>query len=128
VQILMLVVTVVVVVAAGASVAGTMGTTIVERSREIGLLKAMGGTRRQVLFLFAVEAATLGAIGGLAGFLAGWGLAAVAAKTVFGAASGFMPGFLPLALLVALGLAMAGSLGPLIAVFRLDPAASLRGE
>jgi putative ABC transport system permease protein len=128
VQLLLLIVTVVVVVACGASVTGTMGTTVLERGREIGLLKAMGGTRGDVLLLFFAEGALVGVLGGLAGFLAGSGIAALAAWSVFATAGEFLPRFLPHALGVSLLLALAGSIGPFMAVYRLDPVASLRGE
>ncbi|HEY6008699.1 MAG TPA: ABC transporter permease [Geobacteraceae bacterium] len=128
VQLLLFIVTLVVVVACGASVAGTMGTTVLERSREIGLLKAMGGTRGDVLLLFVVEGLVVGVLGGLAGFLAGSGIAALAAWSVFAAAGEFLPRFLPHALGVSLLLAFAGSIGPFMTVFRLDPVVSLRGE
>ncbi|HWI40333.1 MAG TPA: FtsX-like permease family protein, partial [Verrucomicrobiae bacterium] len=57
VKLLMILVTVVVLVSAGSSVAGTMSTVVLERSKEIGLIKAMGGTRREVVVIFSCEAA-----------------------------------------------------------------------
>ena len=128
VQLLMLIVTAVVVVACGASVAGTMGSTVLERSREIGLLKALGGTRGDVLLIFVVEGVALGVLGGVAGFLAGSGIAVLAAWSVFATTGEFLPRFLPVALGVSLLLAFVGSIGPFMAIFRLDPVASLRGE
>lgn len=128
VQLLMLLVTVVVVVTSGASVAGTMGTTVLERGREIGLLKAMGGARRGVLLIFALEAAAFGVAGGVAGYLLGVGIAAVIMTTVFSAGIAFSPMYLPVAVGTGLALVLIGSLGPLMAVFRLDPVQSLRGE
>ncbi|HEY6839492.1 MAG TPA: ABC transporter permease [Geobacteraceae bacterium] len=128
VQLLLLIVTLVVVVACGASVAGTMGSTVLERSREIGLLKALGGTRGHVLLLFVIEAVVLGVLGGVAGFLAGSGIAFLAAWSVFATAGEFLPRFIPAALGVSLLLAFVSSAGSFMAVFRLDPVASLRGE
>jgi putative ABC transport system permease protein len=128
VQLLMVIVTVVVVVACGASVAATMGTTVLERSREIGLLKAMGGTRREVLLFFVAEGLLLGVVGGVAGFLSGSGIAALTAWSVFSTTGEILPRFLPHALGVSVGLAFVASIGPFVSVFRLDPVASLRGE
>jgi putative ABC transport system permease protein len=45
----------------------TVSISVVERRREIGTLRALGGTRREVLGLFAIEAALLGSLGGLGG-------------------------------------------------------------
>lgn len=128
VQILMLLVTAVVLVTSGASVAGTMSSTVLERGKEIGLLKALGGTRRQVLFLFAAEAFSLGLLGGVAGYLAGNGIALAVTRTVFAAPIEFIPWLFPLALAVSLLLALLGCLGPMLSAYRLDPVRTLRGE
>lgn len=128
VKLLMMLVTVVVLISAGSSVAGTMSTTVLERSKEIGLMKAMGGTRWEVLLIFSSEAALLGVIGGVAGYLLGSGIAQFITKTVFAASADFIPWFASVSLGVSLFLALAGSLGPMTSVFRLDPVRSLRGE
>lgn len=128
VKLLMILVTVVVLVSAGSSVTGTMSTTVLERSKEIGLMKAMGGTRWEVLLIFSAEAAMLGIMGGAAGYLLGSGIAQFITKTVFAASSEFAPWFAAVSLAISLFLALLGSLGPMISVFRLDPVRSLRGE
>lgn len=46
-----------------------------ERTREIGLRKAVGATRGVILFQFLVETLTLSLLGGLLGVLVGWGIA-----------------------------------------------------
>jgi putative ABC transport system permease protein len=43
-----------------------------QRTHEIGVLKALGATDRQVLILFLSEGVVIGAVGGLVGMLAGW--------------------------------------------------------
>jgi putative ABC transport system permease protein len=128
VKLLMLLVTAVVLVSAGSSVAGTMSTTVLERGKEIGLLKAIGGTRWEVLLLFSGEAAMLGLLGGAAGYLFGSAIAQFITKTVFSSSIDFIPWFAFVSLGVSLFLALVGSVGPLISVFRLDPVRSLRGE
>lgn len=128
VQLLMLLVTAVVLVCAGSSVAGTMGSTVLERGKEIGLMKAMGGTRWDLLRIYAAESLLLGCAGGVSGYLFGSLIAQFVARTVFSAPAGLVPGFFLVSLGVSLLLALAGSLGPLLSVFRLDPVRSLRGE
>lgn len=128
VKLLMAMVTVVVLISAGSSVAGTMGSTVLERSREIGLMKAMGGSRRGVMLLFGGEAILLGLAGGGVGYLLGSGIAAFVMHRVFAAPPELLPAFLPISIGVGLLLSMAGSAGPLVSVFRLDPVVSLRGE
>ncbi|WP_224963410.1 ABC transporter permease [Geomonas subterranea] len=128
VQLLMLLVTAVVLVTAGSSVAGTMGTTVLERGKEIGLMKAMGGSRWDLLKIFSAEALLLGLGAGVGGFLLGSLIAQFVARSVFAADAAPRPEFFPVALGVSLLLALAGSVGPLLSVFRLDPVESLRGE
>lgn len=128
VKLLMILVTTVVLVSAGSSVTGTMSTTVLERSKEIGLMKAMGGTRWEVLMVFSAEAALLGVFGGVAGYLLGSGIAQFITKTVFSASSEVIPWFGLVSVSVSLFLALLGSLGPMISVFNLDPVKSLRGE
>ncbi|GFO66291.1 ABC transporter permease [Geomonas paludis] len=128
VQLLMLLVTAVVLVTAGSSVAGTMSTTVLERGKEIGLMKAMGGSRWDLLTIFSVEALLLGVGAGAGGFLLGGLIAKFVARSVFAADAALRPEFFPVAIGVSLLLALAGSVGPLLSVFRLDPVQSLRGE
>jgi len=54
-------------------IANTMAMSVYERTREIGILRALGWTRGRVLILIQFEAATLGLGGGLFGIVFGWG-------------------------------------------------------
>jgi putative ABC transport system permease protein len=128
VKLLMLMVTGVVLVSAGSSVAGTMSTTVLERGKEIGLMKAMGGTRWEVMLIFCGEAAMLGVLGGIAGYLFGSVIAQFITKTVFASSAEFIPWFACISLGVSLFLALLGSFGPMVSVFKLNPVRSLRGE
>ena len=57
---------------AAIGIANTMTMAILERTREIGLMKAVGATNRDVLSVFLGEAAEIGFVGGLGGVLLGW--------------------------------------------------------
>jgi putative ABC transport system permease protein len=59
---------------AAIGIANTMAMAILERTREIGLMKAVGATNRDVLSIFLGEAAGIGFIGGAGGILLGWSL------------------------------------------------------
>jgi putative ABC transport system permease protein len=111
----------------GVGVIGIMLISVTERTREIGVRKAVGATRREILWQFLVEASVLTAIGAGTGMLAGWGLAsAVAAWTP-------LPARIPLwAVGAALGMAvLTGMLFGLLPAYRgsrLDPVVALRYE
>ncbi len=62
---------------AAIGIANTMTMSILERTREIGLMKAIGATNRDVLSVFLGEAAGIGFLGGIGGIILGWGAAQV---------------------------------------------------
>ncbi|MEM1552634.1 MAG: FtsX-like permease family protein [Candidatus Bathyarchaeia archaeon] len=65
---------------AGIGIINIMIVSIMERTREIGILKALGMKNRQVLLIFLGEAAIIGLLGAVIGVGAGWGIAQVAVR------------------------------------------------
>jgi putative ABC transport system permease protein len=59
---------------ASIGIANTMVMAVYERTREIGILKAMGASRTDIRRLFMIEAGFIGLAGGVIGLLLGWGL------------------------------------------------------
>ncbi|MFB6241246.1 MAG: ABC transporter permease [Candidatus Nanosalina sp.] len=60
----------------------TMYTSVTERTREIGVMKSVGATRKQVMLLFMIESGVIGAVGGILGAVAGVGLSTAAARVI----------------------------------------------
>lgn len=112
----------------GMGILTIMTIALRERTAEIGLLRALGATRRQVVLLFLGEAAALSTLGGLLGLCAGWGVAHLLAWLVpaLQAATTAFHALLALGVAVAVGL-IAGVL-PAARAARLDPIESLRAE
>jgi putative ABC transport system permease protein len=128
VQALMWLVTFAALLAAALAVASTAGTTVLERTAEIALMKALGARRRLVGAFFLGEQWFMAIVGGLLGYLGGRGLAYTLGQRVFGVSPSTRLILLPVILGLAAAVATAGSLLPLRRVMQLDPAPALRGE
>ncbi len=61
----------------GIGIANTMFTSVLERTREIGVMKAIGAKNSDILIIFLVEAGILGLIGGIIGILLGIGISSI---------------------------------------------------
>ncbi len=115
------------IVVGGIVIMNIMLMSVSERTREIGIRKAMGATGRDIRQQFLAESVTLAFIGGLSGVLVGWGMAALIA------AASPLPARIT-AWSVAVALSLGAGVGVLFGVYpatraaRLDPIAALRAE
>ena len=111
----------------GVGVVAIMMISVTERTREIGVRKALGATRLTILWQFLVEAVTLTATGAVIGLLFGWIVAMIIKSATPIAAS--VP---PLAVVAALGMSavtgIAFGMIPAMRAAKLDPVAALRHE
>jgi len=71
----------------GVGIANTMYTSVVERTREIGVMKAIGAQNKDIIWVFLIEAGLLGLVGGIVGALIGLG-AAIGASNLANSALG----------------------------------------
>jgi putative ABC transport system permease protein len=114
-------------VVGGIVIMNIMLVSVTERTREIGIRKALGARRRDILFQFLIEAATLSSAGGLVGLLLG-----ILFALLIGLVTPLPIFVSPLA--VALGLVMAALVGvffgsyPAVRAARQDPIEALRYE
>ncbi|WP_114194733.1 ABC transporter permease [Edaphovirga cremea] len=128
IQLLLAVVTLAALVAAAMGIASLMTSTIMERAKEIGLMKALGARQWQIMLLFYLEAALSGLLGGVLGCVAGWGLAKAIGLMLFGAPLSFAWIVVPCVLVVSVLIALIGTWFPARRIARLYPVEVLYGR
>jgi putative ABC transport system permease protein len=120
-------------------IANTMIMSILERTREIGIMKAIGAEDREIKMIFFVEAAVIGAVGGLVGVLIAWGIDGLANRLAYRfvlkpEGASFIDFFsLPIylsvgAILFALLVSILAALYPASRAARIDPVRALRHD
>ncbi|NSL56225.1 ABC transporter permease [Uliginosibacterium aquaticum] len=112
----------------GVGIVTIMSIAVAERTQEIGLLVALGATRRSILALFLGEAVMLSAAGGVIGLAAGIGVA-----RLLQLAAPAMPVHTPLLYVllaegIAIGIGLIAGVWPARRAARLDPVEALRAE
>jgi putative ABC transport system permease protein len=113
----------------GIGIMNIMLVSVTERTREIGVRKAVGARRSHILSQFVIEAITLALVGGLIGIAMGIGVGAIAAKLIPN-----WPGFFVPAWALALAFGFSSAVGLFFGIYpaakasRLDPIESLRYE
>jgi putative ABC transport system permease protein len=111
----------------GIGVVAIMMISVTERTREIGVRKALGATRREILWQFLVEAATLTVIGGAIGLAIGWG-GAFALRHLTPVPASVPPWSIAVALLASALTGIVFGLVPANKASRMDPVEALRYE
>src|SRR5258705_824254 len=126
-RVLMILLSMVGLMVGGIGVVAIMMISVTERTREIGVRKALGATKREVMWQFLVEASTLTLVGGIVGMIIGWGIAIMLHSFTP------VPAYVPLGSII-LALTAAAVTGLLFGIYpaskaaRLDPVEALRYE
>ena len=112
----------------GIGVMNIMLVSVTERTREIGIRKAVGAKRRDIMAQFLVEAVVLTFLGGLVGVLAGYGGAQVVTPLMGGTRALVTPDSVAMALGVSLAVGLFFGLYPASRAAALNPIDALRFE
>jgi putative ABC transport system permease protein len=125
---MMFLVTIVALLASALGVMTTMTTSVIERQKEIGLMKSVGAENKRIVSLFLSEATIIGVIGGLLGFVIGVVLAQFIGLSVFD--TSIAPRFevLPIAVGASIGVSLFASVLPVRRAVKVEPAIVLRGD
>jgi putative ABC transport system permease protein len=127
-QLLMLLLTVLSLVCSALAISNLVTASVMERSSEIGLLKAIGATGAAVALLILTEIVLTSLLGGTAGYFAGLGFAQIIGRTVFGSAIAVKGLVVPMVTLLVLLVTLLGSLPAIRMLLSLRPTEVLHGR
>lgn len=117
-----------IILTAALGVLSTLMGWVFDRRRDFAIMKALGASTRLLNGFFAAEAAALGAIGALIGFVLGIGIAAWIGRVNFHAAIAPRFSVLPLVLAGSIVVTLLAAIFPISQLRRVQPAVILRGE
>ena len=108
-------------------VVNTMMSSVNERIKDIGIMRAVGASRNQIIKVFIYEAIIIGIVGGILGYLAGTLLAYVVGPIIFeGTNINFVLQYLPLSLALAIFVAIIATVYPALRATKVRVADSFR--
>ena len=121
------------VIVAGVNTANTMYTAVVERTKEIGVMKAIGARNSDILYVFVIESGLVGAIGGIMGVFFGFLISSAGGLFASQAGFSFLKPSFPLwltigSIMFAFVVGAVSGLMPAIRASKLRPVEALRYE
>lgn len=127
-QLLMTLITILSLIGAALGICNLVTASVMERSAEMGLMKAIGAQNSSVSGLVLTEITVTAIFGGTAGFFAGWGFAQIIGHSVFGSAITMRPVVIPLVAVLVVIVTLAGCIPAIRMLLRLSPCEVLHGR
>ncbi len=108
-------------------VVNTMVASVNERTKDIGIMRAVGASRGQIIRLFVYEAVIIGIVGGILGYVAGTALAFLAGPMIFeGVEIAYVPHYFPISLALSTVIAVLAAIYPAFRATKIKVADSFR--
>ena len=128
IQLLMVLITILSLAGSALGITNLVTASVMERSSEIGLLKAIGAKDGAISALVLTEIALTGVMGAVVGYVIGFGFAQIIGQTVFGSPIEMKLFVIPLIGVLVLTVILAGSIPAIRMLLRLRPAEVLHGR
>ncbi len=127
-QLLMVLITIFSLIGAALGICNLVTASVMERSSEIGLMKAVGAHDGTIAGLILTEIIITTIIGAVAGYFVGFGFAQIIGQSVFGSAIEMRQMVIPIVAVLIIAVALIGSIPAIRASVKMDPAVVLRGR
>jgi putative ABC transport system permease protein len=125
-EILTYLICIITLIASALSVSTTMIMSLLRRTEEIGLMKALGATRNSIMAIFMAESAFIGLFGGILGYLASLAVSTYIGRYVFDTSLQQKDFLLLIAISSAIMISIAGTVMPVKSAIRIKPAVVLK--
>lgn len=127
-QLLMILITILSLIGSALGISNLVTASVMERSQELGLLKAIGAHDGPITFVVMAEILITALLGGVAGYFLGFGFAQLIGHSVFGSAIEMNAATIPLVAVLITLVTVAGSMPAILQVLSLRPAEVLHGS
>ncbi len=127
-QLLMILITILSLVGSALGISNLVTASVMERSNELGLLKAIGAKDGAISALVLTEIMITALFGGAAGYFVGYGFAQIIGQTVFGSAIDMKPLVIPIVAVLIVVVTLFGSIPAIRTLLRMKPAEVLHGR
>ncbi len=127
-ELLMILITVLSLVGSALGISNLVTASVMERSNELGLLKAIGAKDGAISILVLTEIMITAIVGGVAGYFVGYGFAQVIGNTVFGSATEMKLMVIPIVSVLIVCVTLIGSIPAIKTLLRMKPAEVLHGR
>lgn len=127
-ELLMILITILSLLGSALGISNLVTASVMERSNEIGLMKAVGARDRQVTGLVLTEILITAIIGGAAGYFMGYGFAQIIGHSVFSSSIEMKPMVIPIVAVLIVIVTLVGSIPAIRMMQRLRPAEVLHGR